>query len=242
MNRNERANDLQQVLIQMLQSWQSGLWTALPGKIVSYDATKQTCSVQPTIQLTRQLRDGTSEIITLPKLVDVPVMFPGAGGYTLTFPVATGDEILVVFASRCIDAWWSLGDPQPQGNLRMHDLSDGFAILGTRNQKRMLSPAPSGNTVQLRSDDGQAKIEIAANHVINITATDVNVTATGNAVVKAASVKLQNAGSALKKLVNETFLQLFDSHTHSNGNLGSPTGVPLTTSTPTNATSVTQAE
>ena len=31
------------------------------------------------------------------------MVFPGGGGFALTFPVAAGDECLVVFASRCID-------------------------------------------------------------------------------------------------------------------------------------------
>lgn len=63
----------------------------------------------------------------LPILPDVPVVFPGGGGFALTFPVAAGDECLVVFASRCIDAWWQSGgvgepmeprDARPLGRLR----------------------------------------------------------------------------------------------------------------------------
>lgn len=260
MDRLERAGGLNDLLIKAMTTWQSGMWTALPATVVSYDANAQTIEAQPTIQLLRYFRtdppDGSvkgydkatrSAPVDLPVLVDVPVVFPGAGGYTMTFPVQKGDEVLIVFSSRCIDGWWANGTDanakaQPQTDLRMHDLSDGIAILGLRNQKRMLSPAPAASSIQLRSDDGQAIIELAANHVVNVNCANVNVTASGTATIKAAAIKLQNAGSALKKLVNETFLQLFDQHVHQVSSVGAPTGVPKVPSNATNATSVTTAE
>ncbi|MGC8050122.1 Gp138 family membrane-puncturing spike protein, partial [Salmonella enterica] len=78
---------------------------------------------------------------------------------SMTFPVAQGDECLVVFASRCIDSWWQSGGIQEQAELRMHDLSDGFAILGFRSQPRALSNI-STTSAQLRSDDGATFIDL----------------------------------------------------------------------------------
>ncbi len=71
-----------------------------------------------------------------------------------------------------------------------------------------------------------------------------NATVKGNAVIKAASVALQNGGTLLKKLVNETFLSLYDSHTHPTSTAGSPTLAPTATflSGPSNKTSITTAE
>jgi len=260
MDRLERAGGLNDLLLKAMSTWQSGLWTAMPATVVSYDVATQTIEAQPTIQLLRYFRTDPPEgsvkgydkttrsaPVDLPMLVDVPVIFPAAGGYSMTFPVAKGDEVLIVFSSRCIDGWWANGTDQntkaqPQTDLRMHDLSDGIAILGLRSQKRMLSPAPAASSFQLRSDDGQAIIELAANHVVNVTCANANVTASGTATIKAAAIKLQNAGSALKKLVNETFLTLFDQHVHPTTTAGAPTGVPTVASGPTDATSVTTAE
>lgn len=70
----------------------------------------------------------------------------------------------------------------------------------------------------------------------------VELTSAGTLTVKAPSMKLQNAGSALKKLVNETFLTLFDSHQHTSAAPGSPTSGPTTTSGAGHKTSVVQAE
>lgn len=70
----------------------------------------------------------------------------------------------------------------------------------------------------------------------------VEFTSAGTLTVKAPAINLQNVGSALKKLVNETFLSLFDSHVHSNGNAGANTGTPTTTSSAADKTSILSAE
>jgi hypothetical protein len=91
--------------------------------------------------------------------VDVPVCFPRGGGCTLTFPVTQGDEALIVFSSRCIDSWWQSGGIQVQAELRMHDLSDGFAIPGPFSQATRIG-GWSGNSTQLRSNDGSTYFDL----------------------------------------------------------------------------------
>lgn len=248
MNRLERtAVNQAELFRQILSNWQAGIWTALPATVESYNPAAQTITAQPTIQLERYPRAGGDPVpLDFPVIPDIPVIFPGGSGYTLTFPLTKGDEVLLVFASRCIDAWWKLGTQnqksQPQTESRMHDLSDAFAIPGPRNQTRMLNPAPSGSSVQLRSDDGQATIEIAANHVININAQgNVNVNSQGTATVKAPTINLQNAGSALKKLVVDTFITLFNAHVHTSAVAGNPTSPPTIPST-ADVTTVVNAE
>ncbi len=152
-----------------MQGLQSKLWTAIPGIIQSFNATAMTVEVQPAVQALVRGEGGELSSVNLPLLVDCPVQFPAGGGCTLTFPVAAGDECLVVFASRCIDAWWASGGVQGQAELRMHDLSDGFAILGFRSQPRVIGGV-STSAVQLRSDDGAAFVEInPTTHAINAT-------------------------------------------------------------------------
>ncbi|OXT77173.1 hypothetical protein CF344_01795 [Pseudomonas aeruginosa] len=150
---------------------QSKLWTALPGIIQSFDAAAMTCTVQPAIQALVRDESGSLTSVDLPLLLDCPVQFPAGGGCTLTFPVKPNDECLVVFASRCIDSWWQSGGIQAQAELRMHDLSDGFALLGFRSQPRVIG-AVSTNSAQLRSDDGIAFVEInPSTHAVNATTT-----------------------------------------------------------------------
>ncbi|CAN0620559.1 Gp138_N domain-containing protein [Burkholderia multivorans] len=159
MDRKERVDDPLAALRAALRGWQAGIWTALPGIIDSFDDVAMTCVVQPAIKVPIRASDGTVTTVALPQLVDCPVQFPAGGNCTLTFPVKPGDECLVVFASRCIDAWWQSGGVQEQAELRMHDLSDGFALLGVRSRPRALANVSASST-QLRSDDGATYIDL----------------------------------------------------------------------------------
>lgn len=160
MDRLERIEHPQEALLAAIQGSQLNIWTAMPGIIQDVDLTEKTCSVQPAIQA--QLQDeitGTFSDVNLPLLLDCPLVFPSGGGCTLTFPVAKGDECLVVFASRCIDAWWQSGGIQKQAEFRMHSLSDGFAIVGC-SSKPHVPPMISPVSTQLRSHDGHTSIDL----------------------------------------------------------------------------------
>lgn len=177
MNQLERNTDFLSVILSAMQGTQSKLWTATPGIIQSFNDVAMTCVVQPSIREPLRMQDGRRVMHTLPLLLDCPVMFPGGGGCTLTFPVKPGDECLVVLSSRCIDSWWQSGGVQDPAEFRMHDLSDGFAFVGVRSQPRAF-PVSSSAT-QLRSDDGVAFVEIhPGSHAVNVTtAGDITMTA-----------------------------------------------------------------
>lgn len=159
MNRNERIDDPLASLRAVARGQQADIWTALPGIIDSFDVDAQTVVIQPGIKVPVRAGDGTVTTVTLPQLVDCPAQFPSGGNSTLTFPVAQGDECLVVFSSRCIDAWWQSGGVQEQAENRMHSLSDGFALLGFRSKPRTLANV-STTSAQLRSDDGSTYIDL----------------------------------------------------------------------------------
>lgn len=140
-------------------SYAAQLWTALPGIVTAVNLAAQTVSVQPSVQGSVSSPDGSAKDVNLPVLVDVPIVWPKAGGFALTFPVKAGDEVLVVFASRCIDSWWQSGGVGAQAEARMHDLSDGFAILAPSSQAKKYSNVSAAN-VQLRDEAGTTYVEI----------------------------------------------------------------------------------
>ena len=164
MRAYELLNTPAQSLERQLNGRLARVWTALPGIIQSFNAAQQTVVVQPAIRAVVFDINGQPTNVTLPLLLDCPAQFPGGGGYTLTFPVAIGDECLVVFSSRCIDAWWQSGGVQNQAVMRMHDLSDGFALLGFRSVPRALANI-SASATQLRSDDGATFVEVGAGEI-----------------------------------------------------------------------------
>jgi hypothetical protein len=169
MDQRERQNDPEVALRAALQGWQRKIWTALPGIVQGPVAADGTISVQPALTAKQRLPSGVIKNVTMPQLIKCPVVFPAGGGFVLTFPVGAGDEALMIFASRCIDSWWQSGGVQGQIVMRLHDLSDGFALVGPFSVPR--APAAiSSNSVQLRSTDGLTYLEVAAGGVINAVA------------------------------------------------------------------------
>lgn len=122
------------------------LHTCLPGIIAAFDPVTQTASVQPAIK-----RIFTEKgPVNLPLCVDVPVQFPGGGGFFLTFPVAAGDECTLYFSERCIDFWHANGGTQLPAEYRLHDLSDAIAAVGLNSQPNKIS-AFSATDTELRN-------------------------------------------------------------------------------------------
>jgi hypothetical protein len=162
MQNNERINSLQVAVKSALRGNNAQIWTSLPGILQSVNLDAMTCEVQPAVQVMVYDKTGKGTFKNLPLCVDVPIQFIGGGGYTATFPMAAGDEGLISFSCRCIDAWWQSGGVQPQAELRMHDLSDGFFIPGFRSQARKLNNI-SATSAQLRSDDGTNYVDVNKN-------------------------------------------------------------------------------
>lgn len=167
VDRSQLLNDPIASLSVALDGRQALIWTAMPGIIESVDFTTMTCVVQPAIQGSVTDENNDQTIVDLPLLLDVPILFPSANGFTITFPLAAGDEVLVIIASRCIDAWWQLGGVQVPLEARMHDLSDGFAIPGPKSQPNII-PDISSTSLQIRNDAGTSYFEIGADGKINL--------------------------------------------------------------------------
>ena len=153
------------------------LRVACPGIIQSFNPVEQTVTVQLALRENVSNSEYQKEWREIQPLLDVPIVIPRAGGYCITMPVERGDECLVVFGDMCIDGWWQQGGIQNQvdKSMRRHDLSDGFAILGTWSQPRRIKDY-SINSCQIKSEHGKACIELKENDV-NIKAGNVNIDA-----------------------------------------------------------------
>lgn len=189
MDRAQLLNDSEEALRIAFDSFQSSVWTAMPGVVQSVDLDAMTCEVQPAIQGTIVDENGDTKNVDYPLLTDVPIVFPSAGGFIITFPIKSGDEVLVVFASRCIDAWWQSGGVKNQAmEIRMHDLSDGFAIPGPRSQPKTVDSI-SSTGLQIRNDAGTSYVEIAADGKIKLVSPgEIDITAPAISVTGAVVV------------------------------------------------------
>jgi hypothetical protein len=143
-------------LYDVLRAWQTKMLISLnvckPGQIVSY--SYPTATVQILGQ--RVLKNGQTS--PYPQLQKVPVVTMQGGGAALEFPISAGDQCLVFFADRNIDAWYQNGGAQAPLDGRLHDISDGFALVGINWSGSSLIPTPSSTEVRLILKDGTTKV------------------------------------------------------------------------------------
>lgn len=139
------------------------LRVAMPGEIKSYDATKQSAQVQPLLKCAFLDADGARQVESLPLLNNVPIVFPGGGGFRLTFPVKAGDVVLLVFADQSLDRWKSRGGDVDPGETRPHDLSNAIAIAGLHDLAHAWTGASSDSLTI--GNDGGMQIEIRADQI-----------------------------------------------------------------------------
>lgn len=239
------------VITQGIKNYMKDVHTCLPGKIVNFDGATQLAEVQ--LLITRSFSMGDPQ--PLPLLINVPVWFPRAGGFNITFPVAKDDQCLVLFAERALDRWITEGDLQPPHDMRMHSLSDALCLVGLSSTPQAITNFDVAN-FQIRNEEkdqiitlkpnkdidvvtGGVEIKmINASNTINITApTTINIdtplaTFTGDIQVDGSinvDVDLDVAGSTgLGSTVTSNGKDISDTHKHSGVTTGgSNTGDPI---------------
>lgn len=123
----------------IVQNSINNLRCVLPAIVEEYNYDNQTVTVQPTIREKLKKENGEIYYQQYPLLINVPVIYFGAGTISMFFPIKPGDECLVLFSDLSIDNWWIKGGIQDPVEGRRHDLSDGIAIFGLRSLPNKLA-------------------------------------------------------------------------------------------------------
>lgn len=113
--------------------------TAIPAKVLSYNAIEQRAVVQPLINTL--LKDD--RVFPSSSMEDVPVIFPGSGKSMMTFPLNVNDTVLLIFSQRSLDKWKSTKNSNAVNpeDFRKHDFSDAIAIPGLFSFPRAINDA-----------------------------------------------------------------------------------------------------
>lgn len=193
----ERAPSPDEADRRMLDHHAAKTRVAIPAKVVSFNATKQTIVAQPLIR--EKIIDrstGSIQWIQLPPILDVPVQFDRGGNFVLTVPIQAGDEVLLVFNDMSIDSWWASGGIQNWIDRRRHDLSDAVAIPGIASVPKAISNF-STNSAELRTLDGSVKIKLEADKITLIEGAQSIEMSSSQILLKFSdnqSIKLSSAG------------------------------------------------
>lgn len=151
------------------------LHVGLPARVESFDASKGTVDVRPVLMRRFIHADATETVDSIPVIEEVPIGYPGGGGWSLTFPLAVGDVVYLAFSERSLDQWKlaPLGDTIDPGDARRHHLSDAIAIARLHTPESPPAALSAAN-LRLGRDDRSAELELAPDGAVTLRATTLN--------------------------------------------------------------------
>lgn len=114
------------------------------GTIQAFNADNQT--VQVTInykktffQFQPETQTYESILIDYPLIADCPLVVHGGGLAHITFPVAEGDQCILLFNDRDIDNWFAGSTSNPNKTPRLHAFTDCIALIGPNNLNTVIA-------------------------------------------------------------------------------------------------------
>ena len=123
-------SDLGELLIAAFQHQINEVYTAIPAIIVNVrDINQQRVDVKPVVNMI----SPNGEYEEHPVILSVPLIFPSTKTSAITFEVSNGDEVLLVFAQRCIDTYKASGGIVNPLDMRRFDKRDAVAFVGMSN-------------------------------------------------------------------------------------------------------------
>jgi len=138
----------------------SSLYTVIPGIIEDYDATGPSATIKLSIR--RVFSDGSS-LPSVP-IYKVPVCFPRSQDAAISWPLRSGDSVLVLFSQRSLDDWANGSDDTAPLDPRTFDINDAIALPGIFP----FSQGKACDSINLCIQFKDQKISIAPSGEINV--------------------------------------------------------------------------
>lgn len=138
------------------------------GTIESFNSVNQTATA--TINYQKVVYQRTSGnlyspvLVAYPLLVDCPCQFPFGGNGGFTTPPVKGDECLVVFNDRDIDAWFVGQKNQAPNTARLHSFADALIILGIKSLPNVIQNFDPDRPA-LRNFSGDTFVAVGASKI-----------------------------------------------------------------------------
>jgi hypothetical protein len=115
---SDRRPTLQAVIEAAKEAGRKGIYTWAPARVVKWDADKQRADCQILVKQVYRDEEDERRAKSWPVVTGVPVEFPGAGGYRITFPISDGNTVIdgaraaattgaLMFSHVSLDKWLS---------------------------------------------------------------------------------------------------------------------------------------
>ncbi len=116
-----------------LQARLEQVHTCIPGCVQSYNADARTATVKPSVAQ----RSLHGDLLAIPPINDVPVVWPSCGQFTLSGTLREGDGVLLLFTESGIGNWLqSTQDTEAEDQTRF-SLQDAICVPGLWQPSRV---------------------------------------------------------------------------------------------------------
>ena len=194
-------SSLTSVLLFAFEQMMKGIDTCLPGVVESYNPTTKRARVKPALRLLTT--EGLS--IEQAAIVNVPVLFPSFGGFTILGSLKPDDAVLLQFSQRGLSKFkqgFGVADPD---DTSFFSRQDAVAIPGFG----AMSVVPmTQDGISIQTEDGtqsivveNGKIKITSATMVEVVAPVAKVTAATSAAVTSPAVSLSGAVTVTGSLV-----------------------------------------
>lgn len=152
------------VIVHAIHNQMANFHQGLPARVVKFYGEAK---VDVQILLMRAFLDpeGNYRSFVFPIIKEVPVIYPGGGGFVIKFPLKVDDIVYLTFAERSMDDWLLAPTSSPvlPSDRRKFDINDAVCIPGLRQFTDNLKI--TDNSIVIGLEDGTSIIEISANRI-----------------------------------------------------------------------------
>lgn len=195
------------------------------GTVQSFDSVRQVATATVNYKKTYFQLNAVSGLynpvlVDYPLAVDCPAISLGGGAGAITFPVAQGDECLMLFNDRDLNTWFAGNPGAAVATGRLHAFSDAILLVGVRSLANVLKNYDTVRAV-LRGGSAVIGANTSTNKILLS-----NATPTGSAGSYSYSTTL---GTILQELINEikNLVSATALITVTPGSLAGPSSPPL---------------
>ena len=213
--------------------------TCIPAIIDSFDATNQTVSATPAINIKYiNPGDGKVSYIKYPVITNIPLAIIRGSGVSITQPITKGNPCTLIFSQRSIDNFileGGIANPVEGNNpmtsiIRCMDLTDALCFPGVITTKDKISNYAT-DAIEIRSDDGKTKVSVKQDSLTFIQDSATIQMTGGNISMEAATVNIVgtmavNITSPATNIGESTTIdeKTFLLHKHTGGTIQGSTG------------------
>lgn len=181
----ENADNLSAVLQFAMMKFLQKTDDMLPAKIIAYDASTNTASVQPLITVITT----NNQIVNRAQVASVPVFQVSAGGFIIRFPIKPGDLGWIKANDRDISFFKQTNTMSPPNTQRKHSFEDAIFIPQTAWSNVSIDGGDTDNLV-IQNYAGTVKISLSSDSIVIDAPASVTVNSPVAAVNSSTSVMI----------------------------------------------------